>query len=338
MSVTAFISGCASVSLTAEEIRFFKKASPWGLILFKRNCGSPDQIKALTEQFRAAVGRKDAPVFIDQEGGRVQRLTPGNHGWRAYPPAAEFGALYNRSALLALRVIRNSARLMAEELYDIGITSSCLPVLDIPQRGSHDVIGNRAYSQNLEHLISLSRMHTAGLMEGGILPVMKHIPGHGRSMVDSHHDVPVVNASRADLEQFDFVPFAAFADCPMAMTAHVVYSALDANNPATLSRKIVKDVIRKTIGFSGLLMTDDLSMKALGGTFEEKAKRALAAGCDMLLHCNGNLAEMEEVAAHAGALQGKAMRRAKQALKQRRKPLPYDKKAALKDLEAIMFT
>ena len=338
MSVTALISGCAAHSLSSEEVKFFAKANPWGLILFKRNCESPDQIKSLTAQFRAAVGRKDAPVFIDQEGGRVQRLGPPSNSWRKYPSASEFGKLYDRCALLAFRTVRNSGRLMAEELYDIGITSSCLPVLDIPQPGSHDVIGNRAYSLRPDQVISLSRMHTAGLMDGGILPVMKHIPGHGRSTVDSHLDLPVVNASRQELERVDFLPFAAFADCPMAMTAHVIYTALDPQNPATLSRKVIKDVIRKTMNFNGLLMTDDLSMKALGGSFAEKVERALAAGCDMLLHCNGVLAEMEEVAAHAGALEGKPMRRAKQALKARRKPLPYDKKAALKDLEAILST
>jgi beta-N-acetylhexosaminidase len=338
MSITALISGCAGLSLTAEETKFFGKTNPWGLILFKRNCDSPEQISALTAQFRVAVGRKDAPVFIDQEGGRVQRLGPPNAAWRKYPSAAEFGKLYDRCPMLAFRTVRNSGRLMAEDLFNIGITSSCLPVLDVPQPGAHDVIGNRAYSLRPEHVISLAKLHTAGLMEGGILPVMKHIPGHGRSMVDSHLDLPLVNASRGELEQVDFMPFAAFADCPMAMTAHVVYTALDPHNPATLSRKIVKDVIRKTIGFSGLLMTDDLSMKALGGTFAEKAQRALAAGCDVLLHCNGVLAEMEEVAANAGALEGKALRRAKQALKARRKPLPFDKKAALKDLEAILTT
>jgi beta-N-acetylhexosaminidase len=336
MLVKAFISGCESLSLSAAEVKFFAAAQPWGLILFKRNCESPDQIKALTAQFRAAVGRKDAPVFIDQEGGRVQRLGPPSNHWRKYPSASEFGKLYERCPVLAFRTVRNAGRLMAEDLYDIGITSSCLPVLDVPQLGAHDVIGNRAYAMRIENVISLSRAHTAGLMDGGILPVMKHIPGHGRSMVDSHKDLPIVTATRAELEQVDFVPFAAFADCPMAMTAHVVYTALDANNPATLSRKIIKEIIRKTINFNGLLMTDDLSMKALGGTFAEKAERALSAGCDMLLHCNGVLGEMEEVAAAAGALEGKAMRRAKQALKARRKPLPYDKKAALKDLEAVL--
>ncbi len=334
MTISAFISGCASTGLSNSETNFFSKTNPWGLILFKRNVESPDQIKQLTAQFRAAVGRKDAPVFIDQEGGRVQRLGPPL--WRQYPAAEAYGKLYDRCASLALRTARNVGRLMAEDLEEIGITSSCLPVLDVPQPGAHDVIGNRAYATRIENVMILARMHTIGLMEGGVLPVMKHIPGHGRSMVDSHKDLPIVKAKRLELETVDFPPFVAFADCPMAMTAHVIYEAIDSENPATLSRKVIRDVIRKLINFQGLLMTDDLSMKALGGTFAEKSKRALDAGCDMLLHCNGVLAEMEEVAAAAGPLTGKAMRRAKQALKARRKPLPYDKKAALKDLEAIM--
>jgi beta-N-acetylhexosaminidase len=336
MTISAFISGCATTSLSTAETSFFAKVNPWGLILFKRNVESPDQIKALTAQYRAAVGRKDAPVFIDQEGGRVQRLGPPSNYWRQYPAAENYGKLYDRCASLALRTARNVGRLMAEDLEEIGITSSCLPVLDVPQPGAHDVIGSRAYSMRIETVMTLARMHTVGLMEGGVLPVMKHIPGHGRSMVDSHKDLPIVKAKRLDLEMVDFPPFVAFADCPMAMTAHVIYESIDAENPATLSRKVIRDVIRKLIGFQGLLMTDDLSMKALGGTFAEKSKRALDAGCDMLLHCNGVLGEMEEVAAAAGPLSGKAMRRAKQALKARRKPLPYDKKAALKDLEAIM--
>ncbi len=334
MPIRAFISGCATHLLTETETHFFAQSNPWGLILFKRNCESPEQIKALILQFRAAVGRKDAPVFIDQEGGRVQRLNPPM--WRKYPAAQEFGRLFSRSPILAFRTARNAGRLMAEELEELGITASCLPVLDVPQPGSHDVIGNRAYALRPEVVIALSNAHMAGLMAGGVLPVMKHIPGHGRSTVDSHMALPIVSASRAELEQFDFMPFTALANCPMAMTAHVIYSALDAHNPATLSRKIIREVIRKTIGFSGLLMTDDLSMKALGGTFAEKCERALSAGCDMLLHCGGDMGEMEQVAASAGKLEGKAMRRAKQALKARRKPLPYDKKAALKDLEAIL--
>jgi beta-N-acetylhexosaminidase len=336
MTISAFISGCAAASLSSAETTFFTKSNPWGLILFKRNCESPEQIKALTAQFRGAVGRKDAPVFIDQEGGRVQRLGPPSNFWKQYPAAQAYGKLYERCATLALRTTRNVGRLMAEDMFDIGITASCLPVLDVPQPGSHDVIGNRAYSTRIEQVMALARMHTVGLMEGGVLPVMKHIPGHGRSMVDSHHDLPIVKATRGELELVDFPPFVSFADCPMAMTAHVIYEALDPDNPATLSRKIIRDVIRKLMNFQGLLMTDDLSMKALGGSLAEKSKRALDAGCDMLLHCNGVLSEMEEVAGSAGSLSGKALRRAKSALKARRKPLPYDKKAALKDLEAIL--
>lgn len=336
MSIKAFISGCAGVSLTADEVAFFSKAKPWGLILFKRNCDSPEQIGALTKHFKAVVGRKNAPVFIDQEGGRVQRLGPPSPHWRQYPDAAAFGKQYDRWPLLALRSARSIGRLMADDLTEIGITASCLPVLDVPQPGSHNVIGSRAYSMRMEQVMALARMHTVGLMEGGVLPVMKHIPGHGRAEVDSHHDLPIVKATRGELELVDFPPFVAFADCPMAMTAHVVYEALDKNNPATLSRKIVKEVIRKLIGFNGLLITDDLSMKALGGTFQQKVERAHYAGCDVVLHCNGVLAEMEEVAANAGVLEGKAMRRAKLALKSKRKPVPYDKKQALNDLEAIL--
>jgi beta-N-acetylhexosaminidase len=336
MTIKSIISGCAGLALTAEETVFFQKNNPWGLILFKRNCDSPDQLRNLTAQFRAAVGRKDAPVFIDQEGGRVQRLGPPSNYWRKYPAAMEYGKQYERCPMLALRSARNIGHLMADDLQEIGITSSCLPVLDLPQPGSHEVIGSRAYSTRLETIISLSRAHTVGLMEGGVLPVMKHIPGHGRAEVDSHHHLPIVKAVRTELELNDFLPFAAFADCPMAMTAHVIYEALDKENPATLSRKVIKNIVRKLIGFDGLLMTDDLSMKALGGTFQEKAEKALAAGCDMLLHCNGVMDEMEQVAAAAAPLTGKAMRRAKTALRAKRKPLPYDKKQALNDLEAIL--
>jgi beta-N-acetylhexosaminidase len=336
MTVKALINGCASTTLDAAETEFFKKQNPWGLILFKRNCEDPKQILELTKQFRSAVKRKDAPVFIDQEGGRVQRLGPSQGHWRKYPEAQAYGKLYERSPVLALRIARSVGRLMAEDLYDIGITSSCLPVLDVPQVGAHDVIGNRAYSNRIENIMALARAHTAGLMEGGVLPVMKHIPGHGRSTVDSHHDLPVVTARRSELEQVDFPPFAAFADLPMAMTAHVIFESIDDKNPATLSRKVIRDVIRKVINFQGLLMTDDLSMKALGGSFAEKAERATDAGCDMLLHCNGVMDEMQEVAAAAPLLESKAMRRAKQALKSRRKPQAYDQKTALKDLAAIM--
>jgi beta-N-acetylhexosaminidase len=333
MKIRSFISGCEGTQLSSAETAFFHEQNPWGLILFKRNCETPAQIKALTTAFREAVGRRDAPVFIDQEGGRVQRLGPPSNYWRKYPPARAFGELYVKSPLDALRAARHAGRLMAEDLIEIGITADCLPVLDVPQAGAHDVIGNRAYSLHIEHVMALARAHTAGLMDGGVLPVMKHIPGHGRAEVDSHHALPVVNAKRQDLEQVDFPPFAAFADAPMAMTAHVIYTALDRTAPATLSRKVIKSVIRGQIGFRGLLITDDLSMKALSGSFAEKCAGALKAGCDMLLHCNGVLSEMREVAEAAGEQKGKAMRRAKMALKSARKAQPFDRKAALADLD-----
>ncbi len=334
-SIGAFISGCAGTSLSAAEISFFERTRPWGLILFRRNCQTPEQIKALTGQFRAAVGRKTAPVLIDQEGGRVQRLGPPSNAWRAFPPAKNYGLAFDADPLTALRAARNVGRMMAEDLIACGVTVNCVPVLDVPQPGAHEIIGSRAYATRVDAIIALARAHAAGFMDGGVLPVMKHIPGHGRAKADSHLELPVVEAKKAELEAVDFPPFAGFADCPMAMSAHVVYTALDRENPATLSKKVISRVIRKQIGFGGLLMTDDLSMKALSGSYTEKTQRALAAGCDIVLHCNGEMDQMEEVAAAAGVLKGKALVRAKAALKQARKPQRFDRKQALGDLETI---
>jgi beta-N-acetylhexosaminidase len=211
-----------------------------------------------------------------------------------------------------------------------------VPVLDVPQPGAHEIVGNRAYSDRIEAIMALARAHAAGFADGGVLPVIKHIPGHGRARADSHLELPVVDATRAELEAVDFPPFAAMADAPMAMTAHVVYTAIDKTAPATLSRKVISSVIRKQIGFRGLLMTDDLSMKALTGSYAEKTRGALDAGCDIVLHCNGDMAQMEEVAAAAGALKGKALSRARAALKAARKPQPFDRKMALRDLEVVL--
>ncbi len=335
-TIGAFISGCAGTSLSVEEASFFQTHRPWGLIVFKRNCETPEQLKALTSAFRLAVGRRDAPVFVDQEGGRVQRLGPPSNGWRRYPPARKYGELFEQNALAALRSARNVGRLMAEDLIAAGVTANCLPVLDVPQPGSHEVIGARAYSDKRDAIMALARAHVGGFVLGGVMPVIKHIPGHGRASADSHLSLPVVEASAAELRSVDFPPFAAFADAPMAMTAHVVYRAFDGDNPATLSAKVIKNIIRGEIGFEGLLMTDDLSMKALAGSFSEKTQRALAAGCDMVLHCNGNLAEMQEVAAAAGELKGKPLRRARAALKSARKPQPFDRRSALNDLKALV--
>jgi beta-N-acetylhexosaminidase len=335
--VKSFISGCEGLTLTGAERDFFAETQPWGLILFQRNCGSSAQVKTLTADFRDAVGRKDAPVLIDQEGGRVQRMGPAaNSEWRKYPSASKFGALYRQCPVHALRAARNVGRLMADDLEAVGITVNCLPVLDVPQQGSHAVISDRAYDFTPEIILALSRAHVAGFLDGSVLPVMKHVPGHGRAMVDSHKELPRVTASRAELEAVDFRTFAGFADCPMAMTAHVVFEVLDHENPVTLSKRVIRDVIRKQLGFNGLLMTDDLSMKALSGSLTEKTTAALEAGCDMALHCNGVLSEMQQVAEAAIPMAGKAMARAKAALKQRRKSLRYDVKTALKDLDAAM--
>ncbi len=334
--IGAFIAGCSGPILSTAERDFFARTNPWGLILFKRNCETPEQLKTLTTAFRAAVGRKNAPVFIDQEGGRVQRLGPPSNAWRRYPAARAYGEAFSASALTGLRAARNVGRLMAEDLIAAGITANCVPVLDVPQPDAHEIVGNRAYSDRIEAIMALARAHAAGFADGGVLPVIKHIPGHGRARADSHLELPVVDAKREELEAVDFPPFAAMADAPMAMTAHVVYTALDKTAPATLSKKVISNVIRKQIGFRGLLMTDDLSMKALSGSYGEKTERALAAGCDIVLHCNGEMDQMEEVAAAAGALKGKALARAKAALKMARKPQPFDRKQALKDLEAVL--
>jgi len=334
--IGAFISGCSGPVLSVAERDFFARTNPWGLILFKRNCETPEQLKRLTADFRDAVGRKNAPVFIDQEGGRVQRLGPPSNAWRRYPAARAYGDAFNASALAGLRAARNVGRLMAEDLIAAGITANCVPVLDVPQPGAHEIVGNRAYSDRIEAIMALARAHAAGFADGGVLPVIKHIPGHGRARADSHLELPVVDATRAELEAVDFPPFAAMADAPMAMTAHVVYTAIDKTAPATLSRKVISSVIRKQIGFRGLLMTDDLSMKALTGSYAEKTRRALDAGCDIVLHCNGEMAQMEEVAAAAGALKGKALSRARAALKAARKPQPFDRKMALRDLEVVL--
>ena len=336
MAMGAFISGCLWLELSAGEFDFFRRANPFGLILFKRYCDNPKQVLALTTSFRAAVGRKDAPVFIDQEGGRVQRMGPPVAEWRKYPSAANFGRLYDSCPLHAMRAARLVGRLMAQDLLNVGVTADCVPVLDLPQPGSSAVIHDRAYSPKPEIALALGRAHAAGLSEGGVMPVMKHIPGHGRAEVDSHHDLPVVKASRAELEAHDFYTFAGYGDCPMAMTAHVVLAAIDPDHPATQSKIVIRDVIRKQLAYNGLVITDDMSMKALKGSFAEKTRRSLAAGVDVVLHCHGVMAEMEEVAAAAGPLAGKSLARAKAALRSRRKPLAFDQKLALRDLETVL--
>lgn len=292
--------GCSGLHVTPSERAFFRDADPVGFILFGRNCESPDQVIALVNDLRGCVGRAAAPVLIDQEGGRVARLKPPH--WRAAPPAARFGELARIDLDTAREAVRLNARLIAAELHELGISVDCVPLLDVPIPGSHDIIGDRAFGSDPALVAELGRVQAEGLMDGGVLPVIKHIPGHGRANADSHESLPVVIAPRAELEAQDFVPFKALADLPWGMTAHVLYTDLDPEAPATTSRTIIEQVIRDDIGFQNLLLTDDLSMKALKGGVAERARTALAAGCDIALHCNGDMEEMRAVAEGVGTI------------------------------------
>jgi beta-N-acetylhexosaminidase len=320
---SACILGCSGPVLTDEERAFFRDVRPWGFILFKRNVETPQQVRALTDALRAVADRSDTPILIDQEGGRVARLQPPH--WRRYPPGRAYGTLAGNDPLVRREVARLGARLIAHDLRELGINVDCVPVLDVPSPGAHDIIGDRAYGDSVSDVAFLGRAAAEGLIAGGVLPVIKHMPGHGRAGADSHQALPVVDARYEDLDARDFEPFRVLSDMPMGMTAHVVYTAIDARRPATTSRKAIRQVIRGAIGFDGLLMTDDLSMKALSGDFEQRARATLAAGCDMVLHCNGVMAEMKAVTRGTRPLMGKARRRADAALARiARSPEPFD--------------
>jgi beta-N-acetylhexosaminidase len=328
----ACILGCSGTQLTDGERDFFAEVQPWGFILFRRNIETPAQVRALTAALRAVVDRPDAPILVDQEGGRVQRLGPPH--WRRYPPARWFG---EQGADMAARcaTARLGARLIAHDLFAVGITVDCLPVLDVPTPGAHDVIGDRAYADDPRAVATLGRAAAEGLIAGGVLPVIKHIPGHGRAGADSHLALPIVDADVRTLAARDFAPFAALADMPMAMTAHVVYAAIDAARPATMSPVVIGEVIRLDIGFDGLLISDDLSMRALSGGLADRARDALAAGCDVVLHCNGEMAEMASVVGGTGRLEGRAAERAAAALARLpAAPEPFDAPAAGARLDA----
>lgn len=289
----AVIFGCIGADLSDAERAFFAEADPVGFILFERNCSSPEQVRRLCADLRASVGRNDAPILIDQEGGRVRRLKPPH--WRAAPSARTFADLAKRNPAAGVEAVRLNARLMAAELIDLGIDVDCTPVLDLPQDDADPIIGDRAYGTEPATVAHLARAVGEGLIAGGVLPVIKHIPGHGRARADSHKELPRVEASHTDLSAHDFQPFRALADLPMAMTAHVVFEAIDAAAPATCSRTVIETIIRGEIGFDGWLISDDLSMKALSGSFADRARAALDAGCDVVLHCNGDQTEMQAV-------------------------------------------
>jgi beta-N-acetylhexosaminidase len=334
MNSRAFITGVSGPELTTEEREFIRSERPWGFILFKRNIETPAQVIQLILELRDTLDEPGAPVLIDQEGGRVQRFAPPH--WPAYPAGAIFGALYDIDPKLGLTAARLSARLIAADLSETGVTVDCLPLADVPVAGADAVIGNRAYGTEPGKVAAIARAVAEGLEQGGILPVLKHIPGHGRATADTHFRLPVVDTPRAELERTDFAAFQPLADLPMAMTAHVVFSALDPAHPATTSATIIEQVIRGVIGFQGLLMSDDVSMNALAGSIAERTRAIFAAGCDMVLHCNGKLDEMREVAAETPELSGQALERASWALASRRAPQAFDRLAARAELDALI--
>lgn len=333
----AAVLGCAGLTLTDTEKSFFETTDPLGFILFKRNCETPDQVRALVKELRGCIGRADAPVLIDQEGGRVVRLGPPH--WRLPPAATRFAEIAISDRQRAGEAARLNARMMAHELTELGINVDCTPVLDLPQPGADPIIGDRAYGTDPILIATLARHVCDGLLAGGVLPIIKHIPGHGRAMVDSHMDLPVVETAPEELSQTDFAPFAELADMPWAMTAHVIYTAIDDVRPATLSPAVIDEVIRRGIGFSGVLLSDDLSMNALSGDMRSRAEDALAAGCDVVLHCNAEMDEMEAVMAGTRSLSDPSLERLARSFNQidsGDSPEMFDFDAASAQLDALM--
>jgi beta-N-acetylhexosaminidase len=308
MPASAAVYGCQGTELQADERAFFQDVHPFGFILFARNCAEPEQVQRLCDSLRDSIGDAAAPIFIDQEGGRVARLKPPH--WRARPPARRFGELFADDVEKGREAAYLCARLIARELKDVGVNANCAPLLDVPIAGAHDVIGDRAFSNEPAVVIALGRAQIDGYLDGGVLPVIKHIPGHGRALADSHVALPHVTASADELSAQDFVTFRSLNHAPIAMTAHVVYEAIDPNRPATTSPRVIGRIIRGEIGFEGLLMSDDLSMEALEGPLHQRARAAFLAGCDVILHCNGVLDEMKEIARETKPLDGQALHRA----------------------------
>jgi beta-N-acetylhexosaminidase len=303
----AVILGCAGPDLTAEERAFFRDVDPLGFILFARNVDTPERTRRLVEDLRSSVARAEAPVLIDQEGGRVARLRLPH--WRKAPPARLLGELYARDPEHGLEATRLNSRLLAADVASIGCDVDCLPVLDIAFPETHAVIGDRAYADRPEPVAALGRAAAEGLLAEGVMPVIKHIPGHGRATVDSHEKLPTVSASLELLERTDFVPFKLLADLPWAMTGHLLFEAVDPAACITVSARGVREVIRGHIGFDGLLLSDDLSMQALGGSLGDRAARAIQAGCDVALHCNGRMDEMVEIVARVDPMTEAAAQR-----------------------------
>ena len=309
--MTPLFLGLAGTELSDTERSFFGGLDPAGYILFKRNVADPAQLRALTDSLRELAGRDDLPILIDQEGGRVARMQPPH--WPAFPKGELFDQLYELAPMTAIEAARHNAQALGVLLGEAGINVDCLPLLDVRQPGAHDIIGDRALGSEPLRVAAMGRAVIEGLRAGGAVGVVKHVPGHGRAMADSHVELPVVDADLAALET-DLAPFIALKDAPMAMTAHVVYRAWDAEQCATLSAKVIGEIIRGRIGFDGLLMSDDLGMHALSGSFAQRAAGVLTAGCDIVLHCSGDMGEMEAIAGAVGAIDAKARVRLDRAM------------------------
>jgi beta-N-acetylhexosaminidase len=333
MAARAFITGLSGTKLTDDERAFLRDARPWGLILFKRNIEDKAQVTGFIGEVLHEL-QVEPVVLVDQEGGRVQRLGPPH--WPVYPPGATYGALYDHDPAAGLAAARLGARLIAQDLQPLGINVDCLPLADVPVPGADRVIGDRAYGETADKVAAIAGAVAQGLADGGVLPVLKHIPGHGRATADSHEKLPVVQADRVTLEVSDFAAFRPLKNLPMAMTAHVVFTAIDPVHPATTSATMIREVIRGLIGFDGLLMSDDISMGALSGSIAARTRAALAAGCDVVLHCNGKLDEMQAAAAEAPVLADAAARRAAEALAARKPPTPLDLPAARREFAAML--
>ncbi|EAR52193.1 Putative Glycoside hydrolase [Oceanicola granulosus HTCC2516] len=328
MGHRAVIFGCEGTVLTDAEARFFRRADPWGFILFGRNIDNPEQVRALTAALRDSVGR-DAPVLIDQEGGRVQRMWPPH--WREYLPALD--QMARARDPMRAHYVRN--RLIAEELHAVGIDVNCAPLADLVEDDTHPVLLNRLSGRDVDTVVEAARVCADALLDGGVLPVLKHIPGYGRASVDSHLDLPRVSVPAEELVARDFAPFRALRDMAMGMSAHIVFEDIDSDNPATTSERMIR-LVREEIGFSGLLMTDDIGMQALSGGMAARSAACLEAGCDLVLHCNGEMAEMEQVASACPPMDGAANARADAALAQRKAPRPIDSAALVAELDALL--
>lgn len=338
MTFCPVIFGCRSPELEAWERGFFAEVNPVGVMLFAECCRTPEQVRGLVADLTACVGRADVPVLIDQEGGRVQRLTPPH--WRAMPAAARFGALAADDPDKGREAVALNARLLGDELAALGITADCVPVLDLRRPETHDVIGDRAFGADPALVAELGRVVCDNLLAMGVLPMVKHMPGHGRARVDSHHELPRVAAGRDELDTSDFEAFRRLADAPWAMTAHIVFEAIDPERPATISPTVIAEVIRGTIGFEGMLVSDDIGMEALSGTPAERARAALSAGCDLVLHCSGDRDEMHAVAGAAGSLSaegearlGRVLARLPEAAERLQ---PAEREAMLARLDALL--